>query len=91
VITGSAALLARERQIFERVTGALAALIAEERGMDAGEVAPWVLANALIGVHRALIDYAHRQALAGVENRRIARYLRTHGERALALLERGVG
>jgi AcrR family transcriptional regulator len=91
VITGSSALLARERQIFERFTGTLAALLAEERGMDAGDVEPWVIANALIGVHRALIDYAHRQALAGVENRRIVRNLRRHGGRALALLESGVG
>jgi hypothetical protein len=50
-----------------------------------------VVANALIGVHRALIGYTHRQALAGVENRRIARNLRTHGKRALALLEHGLG
>jgi AcrR family transcriptional regulator len=91
IITGSPALLARERAIFERYTSTLAALIGEHRGMAADDVEPWVAANALIGVHRALIDYVHRQALAGVENRRIARNLRTHGKRALTLLERGLG
>ncbi len=44
-------------------TRSLAALIAEERddaatGRGAGSVEPWVVANALIGVHRALIDFA---------------------------------
>jgi AcrR family transcriptional regulator len=91
IITGSHALLSREREIFERFTGTLAALIAEERGMSPDDLEAWVAANALIGLHRALIDYTHRQALAGVENRRIARNLRRHGGRALALLEHGLG
>ncbi len=91
IITGSPALLARERQIFERYTDTLAAHIAEERGMAPDDVEPWVIANALIGLHRGLIDYVQRQALAGVPNRRIAQNLRTHGTRALALLEHGLG
>lgn len=91
IITGSPALLARERDIFERYTSTLAALIAQERGMAADDVAAWVAANALIGLHRALIGYVHRQALAGVENRRIARNLQRQGQRALDLLEHGLG
>ena len=91
VITGSPALMAREREILETYTDTLAAFIAEERGMAAGDVEPWVVANALIGVHRALIAYVHRQALAGVENRRIARNMRAQGKRALARLEHGIG
>lgn len=59
--------------------------------MARGDPEPWVIANALIGLHRALIDYVQRQALAGVPNRRIAQNLRTHGKRALALLEHGLG
>ena len=91
LITGSPALLAREREILESYTDTLAAAIAEERGMSAGDVEPWVVANALVGVHRALIDYVHRQALAGVDNRRIARNMRAQGKRALARLEHGIG
>jgi AcrR family transcriptional regulator len=91
VITGSAALLAREREILESYTASLAALVATDRGMAADDVTPWVIANALIGVHRALIAYTHRQALAGVENPRIARNLRTQGKQALASLEHGFG
>jgi hypothetical protein len=57
----------------------------------ADDVEPWLIANALIGLHRALISYTHRQALAGVSNRRIARNMVTHGQRALELLEHGIG
>jgi AcrR family transcriptional regulator len=91
VITASPALLAREREILESYTSTLAGFIAQERGMSADDVAPWVVANALVGVHRALIGYAHRQALAGLQSRRIARSLRSQGQRALALLEHGLG
>jgi AcrR family transcriptional regulator len=91
VLTSSPALQARQRDIFERFTDTLASYIAEEQGMAADDVEPWVLANALIGLHRALISYTHRQALAGVPNRRIAGNLVTHGKRALALLEHGIG
>ncbi len=91
LFTGSPALLARQREILEGYTSTLATLIARERGMAPNDVEPWVAANALIGVHRALIGYTHHQAIAGVENRRIARNLRTHGKQALALLEHGLG
>ena len=90
-VMNSPTLQAREREILERYTEALAGLIAQERGADAADVEPWVAANALIGLHRALITYTHRQALAGVDNRRIARNLRAQGKRALAALEHGLG
>ena len=90
VITGSPALLAREREIFERFTSSLAGLIAEDAGMQRDAVEPWVAANALLGVHRAMLDHVRRRALAGVPAKRIAREVRTRGERALALLERGL-
>ena len=90
VMTGSPALQAREREILDRYTSTVAALIAEERGMSAGDPEPWVMANALIGLHRALVSYTHRQALDGVPNRRIARNVVTHGKRALAILEDGI-
>ena len=90
-VMSSPTLQAREREILERYTETLAGLIAQERGADAADVEPWVAANALIGLHRALIAYTHRQALAGVDNRRIARNLRAQGKRALAALEHGLG
>src|SRR3954447_6912009 len=53
VISESPALLAREEQIFAAYTDSLARLIAEETG-DGTSIEPWVAANALMGVHRAL-------------------------------------
>jgi hypothetical protein len=80
-----------EDEILESYTDSLAALVATERGISADDVESWVIANALIGIHRALITYTHRQALAGVENPQIARNLRAQGKRALASLEHGFG
>jgi AcrR family transcriptional regulator len=91
VLTGSPALMARQREILERYTDTLAAFVAEERKMSPDDPEAWVVANALIGLHGALIAYTHRQALAEVPNRRIARNVVTHGKRALAILEQGLG
>ena len=91
LLTGSPALVARQREILDGYTNTLAAFLAEEQGMEPDDPEPWVMANALIGLHRALIAYTHRQALAGVPNRRIARNVVARGRRALAILEQGLG
>jgi AcrR family transcriptional regulator len=91
VITESPALLAREQRIFAGYTDSLAALIAEETQAKADAVEPWVVANALMGVHRALVEYARRQIIAGTRNPRLARQVRAEGKQALAALERGLG
>ncbi len=92
MITASPALLAREQQIFARYTDALAALIADETGASAGDPRPYVVANALIGVHRSLIAYVRQRLETGTPNRqRLARDTRARGEKALALLAEGLG
>jgi AcrR family transcriptional regulator len=90
IVIESPTLLARENQIFERYTNTLAQLIAKETGKAADDAEPWVAANALIGVHRALLSYVRRQVLAGADHAHIRRKLRTQGKRALALLEHGL-
>jgi AcrR family transcriptional regulator len=90
MITESTALLGREREILDRYTSSLAELIAEERKAGPDDVEPWVVANALMGVHRSLIDYSRRRILAGVPNRRLAREMPEQLERALGALERGL-
>jgi AcrR family transcriptional regulator len=91
VITESPALLARERQAFDRFAKALTALIAEEVGSPPGAVEPRIAANALLGVHRALIDSVRERTLAGARAPEIAREIRAQGRRAFARLERGLG
>src|SRR5882757_1113172 len=91
VITESPALLAREQRIFAGYTDSLAALLAEETRARADAIEPWVAANALMGVHRALVHYARAQIVAGTRNPRLARQVRAQGRKALAALERGLG
>jgi AcrR family transcriptional regulator len=90
IILNSPALLAREQQIFERYTKSLADLIAEEQPGAAGAIEPWVVANALISVHRALIDRVRRGTLAGLSGSEFAREIRRHAQRGFALLEHGM-
>jgi len=90
MITESPALLARERQVFDRYTTSLAALIAKETNAGPDYPEPWVAANALMGVHRSLVDYARGRVLGGARGPQLARQVRSHGVRALRVLERGL-
>ena len=90
MIAESPALLAREREVYERYTQSLAEQIAREMNAGPDDAEPWVIANALIGVHRALIDTARRGVLAGTPNRRVAREVREQGRHALARLRDGL-
>jgi AcrR family transcriptional regulator len=90
MIASSPALLARERQIFAGYTDSLAALIAEEAGAAPDAVEPWVAANALMGVHRRLVDYTRRRIVAGDSHSRLARDVLAEADRALALLDDGL-
>ncbi len=92
LITDSSALLAREQQIYAGYAAALAALIGAETRARPDDIAPWVAANAMIGLHKALVDYIRRRVLAGEHDRaRIARGLRAQARQAVALLEHGLG
>jgi AcrR family transcriptional regulator len=92
MIAASPTLLAREQQIFARYTDTLAHLIAIETGSRADDPRPYVVANALIGIHRALISYVRERLDAGAsDRRRLARQARSRGEKALALLSDGLG
>jgi AcrR family transcriptional regulator len=91
MITESPALLAREQQIFAGYTGSLAALLAGETGAADDDVEPWVAASAMIGAHRALLDYTRGRIVAGARHTTLARDVRARAERAIALLEGGLG
>ena len=91
MITASQALLERERQIFERCTASLATLIAEETAARPDDIQPWVAANALMGVHRALLDTTRHGVLTGRRDTSLAADVRAQAERAITRLERGLG
>jgi AcrR family transcriptional regulator len=91
MIAASPALLAREEQIFARYTRALARLIADEVRAPESDLRPYVVANALIGVHRALIDYVRDQLTSEpLDRERLSRGLRKRGQSTLELLRRGI-
>jgi len=88
VITSSPALLARERQVLARYTDDLAALMAEETGAD--DLEPHVVAHALIGLHRALIDHVRRRVVAGASAPEIAADVRIQAEAGVERLGAGL-
>ncbi len=90
-IVESPSLLAREQQIFAGYTATLAALIAEQEHAPPDDLRPWVTANAMMGVHRALVDYTRAQIVAGARHPELADQVRAAADRALALLESGLG
>jgi AcrR family transcriptional regulator len=90
-IVESPALLAREQQIFAGYTASLAELIAAEQSAGAGDVEPWVAANALMGLHRGLVAFTRGRVVDGARHPRLAREVRAQAERALGLLEGGLG
>jgi AcrR family transcriptional regulator len=83
-IVASPALQAREQQILDGYTSALAA----ELG---GDIEAQVAAAGMIGVHRALIGYTRSRVLAGADQPGLATDVRAEAERAFALLEGGLG
>jgi hypothetical protein len=91
LIDESPALLAREQQIYAAYTRELADVIADETNAQPDDIAPWVAANAMIGLHKSLVDCVRRSVLAGEQDRaRIVRRLRAQAREGLALLERGL-
>ena len=88
--TASPSLQARERQIVASYTEALTALLAEETGATPDDIEPRLAAEAMMGFHRSLIDFARRRALSRKSGAEFAAEIRAAGEHALTLLESGL-
>jgi AcrR family transcriptional regulator len=91
IIGGSVALQTREQQIVDRTTRSLAEIIAADGGAGAYDIQPWFLANALMGVNRAITRASHHYAKEGRSGRTIARRVLAQAREAFAVLERGLG
>lgn len=89
VLRASRPLLARERDIVSRYTRELADLLAEQTGREPMDPEPVAVAHALMGTHRALVDYVRDRALAGAGTKSLAAQARSHAERLFALLDNG--
>jgi len=91
LIASSSALTAREQQILTRYARSLAALLAEETGASPGDLTSQVVANTLIGIHRAVLDYVRQRITADPAGpRRLARVLQADCQKALDLLAAGL-
>lgn len=90
VITASPALLAREQQALRQAAATLAAVLAADTGAPAGDLRPQVAANALIGVHQALLDHVRRRLQPGEDPTGLAAEVRKLAADAFELLERGL-
>ena len=90
VIAGSPTLQAREQRIVDQTTRSLAEIIAEERHARVGDVRPWVIANALMGVNRAMTRTIQADAIAGRSAAAIARHVLAEGRRAFEVLHEGL-
>lgn len=90
IIRGSRTLQVREREILGELTAALAELVAEETQAEAGELAPWLAAHAVLGLYAALLELARDRVLAGSCGPELAAELRARGERGLALVQFGL-
>jgi AcrR family transcriptional regulator len=82
MIMDSPSLLAREQQIFEGYTRDLAELLG-------GDVEARVAAGAMIGLHRALVDFSRERVLAGVREE-LPDEVRAEADAGLALLADGL-
>jgi AcrR family transcriptional regulator len=90
-MSASPSLAAREREIVDRYTRELARILAADTKADPGDVEPLAAAAALMGAHRAIVDYVRRQALAGQHGTALVDDTRAQTRRALSRLERGLG
>jgi AcrR family transcriptional regulator len=85
IISSSPVLRDREHRVLAAVAGELGAVLGPP-----GDTVARAMANALMGVHGALVDYARQRLLADDRPAAIMADLGTLGERAFALLEHGL-
>jgi AcrR family transcriptional regulator len=88
--SASPALQAREREISAQYTQSLAELIAEETGKPPDDVEAAVVANALMGAQRTLVEYVRTSVLTGKRGPKLEADTKAQGRRAFKRLERGL-
>jgi hypothetical protein len=86
VILAGPALQARERQVLLGI----ATELAEAIGPVAADPVPRAVANALMGVHIALVEYTRARLSADDRPAALAADVRARADEAFALLEHGL-
>jgi AcrR family transcriptional regulator len=88
VVAGSPSLQAREREIVATTTDDLAAFLRAE-GVD--RMTAWAIANALIGVQRAIVSEVRAEVLAGRHGPDLVTRVQKNADLVLARLELAFG
>ena len=83
VVDASPSLQAREREIYDRYTLELAGVVAGEAAARPDDLGSWVVANAMVGLHRGLVDYVRRALRSGEDTRSLRKNVRRRGQLAL--------
>ena len=89
-VSASPSLVAREWEIVERYTQRLAELLAADSNSDPGDVEPLAAAGAMMGAHRAMVDYVRRRVRAGRKGAALVEDARAQIRRGFARLDRGL-
>jgi AcrR family transcriptional regulator len=89
-ILKSPALLARERDIVDRYTRQLAAVLAAETGAAEDDVEATSAAGALMVIHRMLVDRVRKRVLAGSRSADLVEDYRSQARRAFRRLGQGL-
>ena len=90
LISGSASLQVREREIVARHTRDLAAVLAREERSAADDIEAFAVANALMGLHRGLVEHVQARVGAGEGGTGLASEFRRLARRAFGRLEAGL-
>lgn len=91
VVDASPSLQAREREIYDRYTLALAGVVAGEAAARPDDLGSWVVANAMVGLHRGLVDYVRRALRSGEDTRSLRKNVRRRGQHALKAMRQTFG
>ncbi len=90
-ISKSPALRARERDIVDRYTRQLAAVLAAETGAAEDDVEAISAAGALMVIHRMLVERVRKRVLTGRRSSDLVEDYRSQARRAFGRLEQGLG
>jgi len=91
LIAESPTLQRRELEIAANYTRVLAEFLADETGAAEQDIRAEVVANALMGVHRALVGLVRSLSSAGVPGPEIAAHVEQEAERGFSMLVHGLG
>ena len=91
LIAESPALQRKELEAIDGYKSALAQLLTEETSVDTSDIRPAVVANALMGVHRALVQLVRSLVIDGMSGSEMAARVAQEAEHGFSALSQGLG